>query len=116
MLQLKPIRSTAVLILLLALPASAILRDDLLAEDLVQEAWVRVYQHLADFAGRASFVAWALRITVNEGLARVRSGKRFAEQRGAPDNNGGQMESFAAPVPDPEQQRRHRRCALFWSR
>jgi RNA polymerase sigma-70 factor, ECF subfamily len=84
--------------------ARAILRDDLLAEDLVQEAWVRVYQHLGDFAGRASFVSWALRITVNEGLARVNFGKRFAEQRGEPNTNGGRMESFAAPVPDPEQQ------------
>ena len=60
--------------------ARAILRDDLQAEDLVQEAWVRAYQHLTDFAGRASFSTWVLRITVNEGLARLRMGKRYAER------------------------------------
>jgi len=84
--------------------ARAILRDDLLAEDLVQEAWVRVYQHLADFAGRASFATWALRITVNEGLARVRAGKRFVDQQDGPNTNGDHMERFSSSVPDPEQQ------------
>ncbi len=83
--------------------ARAILRDDLLAEDLVQEAWVRAYQHLGDFAGRASFSTWVLRITVNEGLARLRRGQRYAEQREA-TGAGERMDRFSSPAPDPEQQ------------
>src|SRR5579862_1195466 len=84
--------------------ARAILRDDLLAEDLVQEAWVRAYQHLADFAGRSSFSTWVLRITINEGLARVRRSKRYVETREETDAQGGGMDRFISPVPNPEQQ------------
>ncbi len=78
--------------------ARALLRDDALAEDLVQEAWVRVYEHLAEFAGRSSFSTWVLRIAVHEGLARKRKSQRYT--------NGEEptMERFASPSPNPEQQ------------
>jgi len=84
--------------------ARALLRDDLLAEDLVQEAWVRAYQHLGQFAGRSSFSTWLLRITINEGLARARAGQRYSEPREGTDAPGGRMDRFISPVPDPEQQ------------
>lgn len=84
--------------------ARAILRDDLLAGDLVQEAWVRACQHLGDFAGRASFSTWILRITVNEGLARLRTAKRYAEKRERTGAEGGRMDRFTSSAPDPEQQ------------
>jgi RNA polymerase sigma-70 factor (ECF subfamily) len=35
--------------------ARAILRDDGEAEDLMQDAYVRAYEHLGQFAGRLSF-------------------------------------------------------------
>jgi Sigma-70 region 2 len=38
--------------------ARAILRDDAEAEDVMQDAFVRAYQHLDQFAGRAPFSAW----------------------------------------------------------
>jgi len=50
----------------------AILRDDSEAEDVMQDAYVRAYRHLAQFEGRASFSTWLTRIAVNEALARVR--------------------------------------------
>src|SRR6185437_12259148 len=57
--------------------ARAILRDDLEAEDVVQEAYVRAYSHLDDFAGRASFSTWLTKILVYEAFARLRRRKRF---------------------------------------
>ncbi|HEY6305642.1 MAG TPA: RNA polymerase sigma factor [Candidatus Angelobacter sp.] len=50
----------------------AILRDDGEAEDVIQDAYVRAYQHLDQFAGKAAFSTWLTRIAVNEALARKR--------------------------------------------
>src|SRR5262245_26727948 len=52
--------------------ARAILRDDGEAEDVVQDAYVRAFTHLAQFAGRAAFGTWLTRIAVHEALARAR--------------------------------------------
>src|SRR5215470_13283553 len=50
----------------------SIVRDLAEAEDVMQDAYVRAYGHLGQFAGRAPFSAWLTRIAVNEALARVR--------------------------------------------
>src|ERR1700722_16564825 len=52
--------------------ARAILRDDAEAEDVMQDAYVRAYQHLDQFAGRALFSTWLTRIAVHEALSRLR--------------------------------------------
>jgi RNA polymerase sigma-70 factor, ECF subfamily len=52
--------------------ARAILRDDSEAEDVMQDAYVRAYEHLREFEGRARFSTWLTRIAVHEALARVR--------------------------------------------
>lgn len=57
----------------------AILRNDAEAEDVVQEAYVRAYQHLNQFAGRSSFATWLTRIAIYEALGRVRSRKKIEE-------------------------------------
>ena len=57
--------------------ARTILPDDAEAEELVQEAWVRAYEHLDEFAGRAAFSTWLIRILLHEGWARARRGRRF---------------------------------------
>lgn len=82
----------------------AILRDDAQAEDVVQDAYVRAYEHLSQFSGRASFASWLIRIAVNEGLSRLRSRKRHPEQEAAPEEIGDRMDRFASPMPNPEQQ------------
>lgn len=56
--------------------ARAILRDDGEAEDVMQDAYVRAFAHLADFEGRAHFATWLTRIAVHEALARLRRGRR----------------------------------------
>jgi len=79
--------------------ARAITRNDSLAEEIMQSAYVRAYEHLDQFAGRASFGAWLTRIAVNEALARVRDSQRFSETEG----EGDPMDRFASPSRDPEQ-------------
>jgi RNA polymerase sigma-70 factor (ECF subfamily) len=79
--------------------ARAILRDDAQAEEVVQAAYVQAYEHLPQFAGRASFAAWLIRIAVNEGLARLRRRKLYENDAG----EGDRMDRFASPMPDPEQ-------------
>lgn len=50
----------------------SIVRDRDEAEDVVQEAYVRAYQHLARFEGRASVATWLTRIAFHEALRRRR--------------------------------------------
>jgi RNA polymerase sigma-70 factor (ECF subfamily) len=57
--------------------ARAILRDEREAEDVMQDAYVRAYEHLHEFEGRARFSTWLTRIAVHEALARVRRVRRF---------------------------------------
>src|SRR5262245_47434980 len=57
--------------------ARAILGNDGEAEDVMQDAYVRAYAHLDQFAGRASFATWLTRIAVHEALARARRSRRF---------------------------------------
>jgi RNA polymerase sigma-70 factor (ECF subfamily) len=49
----------------------SILRDDGESEDVMQEAYVRAYEHLSQFEGRAQFSTWLTRIAVNEALRRL---------------------------------------------
>jgi RNA polymerase sigma-70 factor (ECF subfamily) len=43
----------------------------------MQEAYVKAYAHLRDFAGRARFSTWLTRIAVHEAFARSRRGRRL---------------------------------------
>ena len=57
--------------------ARGILGNDGEAEDVVQDAYVRAYEHLDQFAGRAQFSTWLTKIAVYEALARRRSQHRL---------------------------------------
>jgi RNA polymerase sigma-70 factor, ECF subfamily len=45
-------------------------RDD--AEDVIQDAWMKVYVHLRTFGGRSKFSTWLIRITINSALMTLR--------------------------------------------
>lgn len=82
--------------------ARAILRDEDEAEDVMQDSYVRAYQHLDQFSGEAPFSAWLTRIAVHEALHRVKLRKRY-ESLEATDQD---QEGLMTPVetsPDPEQ-------------
>jgi RNA polymerase sigma-70 factor, ECF subfamily len=57
--------------------ARAIVRDELEAEDVMQQAYVNAFMHLRQFTGAARFSTWLTRIAVNEALARVRRRGRY---------------------------------------
>ena len=59
--------------------ARAITRTDVDAEDVLQQAWLGVFKHLAQFRGDASFATWATRIAVNEAIALTRKRPMVAE-------------------------------------
>lgn len=50
----------------------SIVMNDLEAEDIIQDAYVRAYEHLNQFAGRARFSTWLTKIAIYEAYARVR--------------------------------------------
>jgi RNA polymerase sigma-70 factor (ECF subfamily) len=77
--------------------ARAVLRDDGEAEDVVQDAWVRVYAHLAEFEGRARFSTWATRICLHEAFARARRARR-TEPVESPEES--QETTMSTPTPE----------------
>ena len=82
--------------------ARAILRDDREAEDVMQEAYVNAYTHLAQFDRRAKFSTWLTKIAVHEALARARRRERFDEREAVHD--GDTMGALKSPGADPERQ------------
>ena len=83
--------------------ARAILRNDGDAEDVVQDAYVRAYEHLGQFAGRAAFSTWLTRIAVHEALARKRRNGRLEELE-AVQNKDDSSSILKSSVPNPESQ------------
>ena len=57
--------------------ARAIVGNEADAEDIVQESYLRGFQHLSQFEGRAKFSTWLLKIALHEALARYRNNARF---------------------------------------
>lgn len=91
--------------------ARAILRDEAEAEDVMQDAYVRAYQNLASFEGRAKFVTWLTRIAVHEALTRSRRRLRFQALDPADESNGEIMQSPPSTTRSPEQQAYDRELA-----
>jgi RNA polymerase sigma-70 factor, ECF subfamily len=83
--------------------ARAILRNDAEVEDVMQDAYVNAYQHLAEFEGRAKFSTWLTRIAVHEALARSRRGSRFQSLDNCGESKGGVMGSLASGGRNPEE-------------
>ena len=78
--------------------ARAILKDDGEVEDVIQEAYVSAYAHLADFSGRARFSTWLTRIAIHEAFGRLRKRRRSEPW----DGTTGEDDAMIAPLPSPE--------------
>jgi len=83
--------------------ARAILRDDVEAEDVMQDAYVRAYQNLASFEGRAKFITWLTRIAIHEALSRSRRRSKIQSFDGAEQSQGEVMKSAISLDRSPEQ-------------
>lgn len=59
--------------------ARGIVRNDADAEDVIQEAYVKAFMHLADFRGESTLATWLGRITINEALGRLRKKRSPSE-------------------------------------
>ena len=96
--------------------ARAILRDDAEAEDVMQDAYVRAYQHLAGFEGRAKFATWLTRIAVHEALSRSRKRARFQSIDTSDKAHGDIMNSATSTSRSPEQETYDRELAAVLER
>jgi RNA polymerase sigma-70 factor, ECF subfamily len=85
--------------------ARVILRNPEEAEDVVQEAYVRAYTHLDQFAGAAKFSTWLTKIAIHEALARLHKRRRMGEADSTKDTEkSGGMESLKSTIHNPEEQ------------
>src|SRR6266852_2948820 len=58
-------------------------RED--SQDAVQEAFLKAYQHLADFREACQFSTWLIRITVNQALMKLRKQHGASRRCGTAD-------------------------------
>src|SRR5580704_15784874 len=79
--------------------ARAILHNDAEAEDVIQDAYVRAYEHLDQFAARAPFSTWLTRIAVHEALARLRRSSLYRPID--PEYDGDLSMEMTSKSPDP---------------
>ena len=81
----------------------SILRDDSECEEVMQEAYVRAYEHLAQFEGRAKFSTWLTRIAVNEALKRLAARAKLDPlDEEYFEGEEGAMPVFHSELPTPE--------------
>lgn len=52
--------------------AKNITQNDSDAEDVMQEAFLKAFEHLADFRGNSRFYTWLVRITINQAVMKLR--------------------------------------------
>src|SRR5713101_4713555 len=73
------------------------------AEEVVQEAFLRSYQKLGQFAARANFGTWVYRIAANYAIDRMRQRRKEESRREEPsvEREDGMENDPLSRVPDP---------------
>ena len=80
-------------------------RED--AEDVLQEAFLKAYEHLNQFQGNSKFYTWVVRIAVNQALMKLRkrrSDKAVSLDEQIDTGEDTVVREIAAWDPDPEEQ------------
>jgi RNA polymerase sigma-70 factor (ECF subfamily) len=70
----------------------------------MQEAYVRAYQHLEQYAGEAKFSTWLTKIAMNEALGRMRRRWRTESFESSVETNLNPIDSVRTNMRDPERQ------------
>jgi RNA polymerase sigma-70 factor (ECF subfamily) len=83
--------------------ARSIVRDEEEAEDVMQDAYVRAFEHIRQFEGRARFSTWLTKIAVHEALHRLRRRSRLVLVDLTSEENQS-VEILHSPKRDPEDQ------------
>jgi RNA polymerase sigma factor (sigma-70 family) len=79
--------------------ARAVLNDDVEAEDVLQETYIRAFTHLAEFRAEAQLSTWLTRIALNEALGRRRKRRPTVDVKSIED----MIAPFSAHNPGPEE-------------
>jgi RNA polymerase sigma-70 factor (ECF subfamily) len=77
--------------------ARAIVRNEADADDITQETYLRAFQHLGQFEGRAKFSTWLLRIALYEALAQYRDNARFEDLDEIAESPAGHTDPRSSP-------------------
>ena len=80
--------------------ALSVLKDEQESEDVMQDAYVRAFEHLQQFAGRSKFSTWLTRIAMHEAIARARRNRRSDSLEDLASFDG--ELNMPSRVPDPE--------------
>src|SRR5256885_4119540 len=81
--------------------ARSIVKDEAEAEDVMQQAYINAFVHLAQFEARSQFSTWLTRIAIHEALSRRRRLHGPADTHSVEEPD---MDRFATEQPDPERQ------------
>lgn len=92
----------------------SILTSEADVEDAMQEAYVRAYQHLAQFDGRGTFAGWLRQIAAREALGRLR--RRAIEPTSTSPAPDGSMDDYLAPAALPDESADQRELRLLIGR
>jgi RNA polymerase sigma-70 factor, ECF subfamily len=85
--------------------ARAIVREEAEAEDVMQEAYVQAFAHLAQFNRQARLSTWLTKIAVHEAFARLRRTRRLADLELVSQQEPTSMPmTLSPPARTPEQQ------------
>lgn len=95
--------------------ARSIVRDDVEAEDVMQQAYVSAYTHLRQFKASARFSTWLTRIAINEALTRVRRQGRYEPYDDDQPNGEPRMVQSSADNPERQAFAAELRGLLEWS-
>ncbi len=93
--------------------AVSVLRDEAEAEDVVQDTYVSAFEHLDQFAGRAKFSTWLVRIALYKALARVSSRNRTQSLEYEGEDGEVQEIAVADNSPNPEERASEHQNALL---
>jgi RNA polymerase sigma-70 factor, ECF subfamily len=84
--------------------ARAIVREEAEAEDVMQEAYVQAFTHLAQFNRQARLSTWLTKIAVHEAFARLRRSRRLADLELVSQQEPTSMPTLSPSPRTPEQQ------------